>query len=49
MDAKEATQIAVRYVAELFANEAIGDLGLEEVEYDGNAGEWAVTVGFSRP
>lgn len=49
MDAKEAVSIAKTYVVELFANEGVSDLGLEEVEFDDGAGVWKVTVGFSRP
>lgn len=49
MDVKEAVAAAKQYVAELFAQEGIINLGLEEVEFDDQAGEWRVTVGFSRP
>jgi hypothetical protein len=49
MDVKEAVGAAKKYVGELFAQEGITNLGLEEVEFDEGAGEWRVTVGFSRP
>jgi len=49
MDAKEAVKIALQYVAELFAEEQIANLGLEEVTYDDVGHWWDVTVGFSRP
>jgi hypothetical protein len=49
MDVKEAVAAAKRYVGELFAQEGISNLGLEEVEFDEQAREWRVTVGFSRP
>jgi hypothetical protein len=42
--AKEATMIAVKYVAEMF-NANIDDTKLEELEYDGNS--WLVTVSFA--
>ena len=49
MGVKEAVQIAVAYVQDLFLNEQLTDLGLEEVEYVDAANAWLVTVGFSRP
>lgn len=49
MDVKEAVNTAKTYVAELFANEGLSNLGLEEVEFDDSTGAWKVTVGFSRP
>lgn len=47
MDAKEAVKAAKRYVAYLFEDEEIKDVGLEEIEFDGDV--WNVTLGFSRP
>ena len=47
MEAKEAVQAAKNYVADLFADERLVDLGLEEVEM-GQDGCWRITVGFSR-
>jgi hypothetical protein len=49
MDVKHAVDIAKKYVGELFVQEGISNLGLEEVEFDEQMGEWRVTVGFSRP
>lgn len=49
MDVKEAVAAAKTYVGELFAQEGISNLGLEEVEFDEQGREWRVTVGFSRP
>lgn len=49
MDVKEAVNQAKRYVAQLFADEQIVNLGLEEVEFDDAGPTWSVTVGFSRP
>lgn len=49
MDVKEAVNAAKTYVAELFANEGLSNLGLEEVEFDDSIAAWKVTVGFSRP
>ena len=49
MDVKEAVKRAKTYVADLFAEESLVDLGLEEIEHDEAAGTWNVTLGFSRP
>lgn len=47
MDVKEAAKSAKEYVADLFADEGIANVGLEEIQRVG--GYWKVTVGFSRP
>jgi hypothetical protein len=49
MDAKEAVALAKQHVEELFANEGILNLGLEEIEFDRGRKVWQVTLGFSRP
>lgn len=49
MDVKMAAQTAKTYVADLFSDERIIDVGLEEVEFDEDQGKWIITVGFSRP
>jgi uncharacterized protein YdeI (YjbR/CyaY-like superfamily) len=49
MDVKDAVKRAKSYVAELFAEEGLTNLGLEEIEHDDQAGTWNVTLGFSRP
>lgn len=49
MDVKEAVDLAKKHVVELFANEGIVNLGLEEVEFDDTDSVWSVTIGFSRP
>ena len=49
MDVKEAVGTAKTYVVDLFADEAITYVGLEEVEFDELSGDWKVTIGFSRP
>jgi len=49
MQVNEAVKIAKQYILELFADEKISNLGLEEVEFDPEKQEWMVTVGFSRP
>ena len=49
MDVKEAVQKANDYVASLYAEEDISNIGLEEVEFDPISNQWKVTIGFSRP
>ena len=48
MDVKEVVRAAKNYVAELFGDEDIIHVGLEEVDFD-QSDNWVVTVGFSRP
>ena len=47
MDMKEAAQAAKEHIADLYAVEGIDDIGLEEIDLDGDT--WKITVGFSRP
>lgn len=49
MDVSEATRIAKEYIAEVFAEEEITHIGLEEVDFDEMKRTWKVTVGFYRP
>jgi hypothetical protein len=49
MDVKEAIAIAKRYVKDVFVDEAIENIGLEELEFDDDKDIWSVTLGFSRP
>ena len=48
MDVKQAVRTAKEHVVELFADEPIGNAGLEEVEFDDLDKVWAITIGFSR-
>lgn len=48
MDVKQAVQMAKEHVVELFADEPIENVGLEEVEFDESNQVWAVTIGFAR-
>ena len=48
MDVKEAARLAKEYVIDLFADEGISNVGLEEIELKSDQ-VWEVTVGFSRP
>jgi hypothetical protein len=49
MDVKEAVARAKQHVFHLFTEEALSNVGLEEVEFDESRKEWRVTIGFSRP
>ena len=49
MDVKEAVRTAREYIADLFEEEHVSDLGLEEVVFNNLRGEWRITIGFSRP
>ena len=48
MDVKQAVQMAKKHVGEIFADESITNVGLEEVEFDELNDVWAITIGFSR-
>lgn len=49
LEVKDAVRLAKRHIAELFADEKIADLGLEEVVYNDEEKSWEITIGFSRP
>ena len=48
MDVKEAVGRAKEYVADVFADESIWEVGLEEVEFDSSSRVWKITIGFAR-
>ena len=49
MNVKTAAKLAKEYVVDLFIEENISNVGLEEIELVGDSRFWEVTVGFSRP
>jgi hypothetical protein len=49
MDVKDAIRIAKDYVNEVFADEHVTNIGLEETEVDADTGHWIITLAFSRP
>lgn len=49
VDAKGAVKAAMNYVREMYADDEISDLLLEEVEPSKTHGTWLVTVSFYRP
>lgn len=48
MNVKEAVAAAKAYVADVFSNEPVQNIGLEEVEFDADRRIWCVTIGFTR-
>lgn len=50
MEVREAVGIAKEYVRELFSDEQIRKLGLEEIDFvdDGPHSHWKITIGFVR-
>ena len=48
MYVKDAARAAAAYVADLFAEEGIHHIGLEEVTFDDEKKVWNVTMGFFR-
>ena len=48
MDIKTAIVSAKNYVSELFSDEGIVNIGLEEIRLDDENQNWLITVGFSR-
>jgi hypothetical protein len=49
MEVKQAVKAAKDYVADLFAEEHIRQIVLEEIEFDEKNRSWFVTIGFARP
>ena len=49
MDVKAAAQRAKTYVVDLYDDEEISNVGLEEVEFNDALDRWIVTIGFTRP
>jgi hypothetical protein len=48
MEVKDAVKLAKGHVAELFADERVDEIGLEETEYLDGKDEWRITIGFRR-
>jgi hypothetical protein len=49
MDVRQAIAQAKAYLREVYADEGLTDLGLEETDFDETRGEWLITLGFFRP
>ena len=48
MTVKQAIQTAKQYVTELFSEDGVERIGLEEISFDEEHDCWLITVGFSR-
>jgi hypothetical protein len=48
MGVKEAARCAKAYIADLFADEGISNIMLEEVDFEDLPAKWKITVGFYR-
>lgn len=48
MNSLGAARVAKEYVENIFAAEPIGEIGLEEIEFNEMEDVWLVTIGFSR-
>ena len=46
MDAREAVHKAKKYLSDIYSDEELFNVGLEEVDFDGMT--WRITLGFSR-
>ena len=46
---REAARTAKDYIIEIFADEQITNVGLEEVVFEDMSNNWKITIGFSRP
>ena len=49
MDVRAAAQTAKAYIADVFADEDIDEVGLEEVDFDDQSNLWKITISFLRP
>jgi hypothetical protein len=49
MNAKHVANIAKNYIIEIYSDEKVANVGLEEIDYNDSEGIWYVTIGFSRP
>lgn len=49
LNVKNAVKIALNYVKELYEDNNLQDLMLEEVDFSEAANQWLITVGFSLP
>jgi hypothetical protein len=49
MDVKEAVNKAMAAASDLFSQEMLNNLQLEEVDFDEQTGTWQITLGFDVP
>jgi hypothetical protein len=49
MTPKQAIALAKAWILDIFDDEGIKDVTLEEVRFDDERGHWLITIGFYRP
>jgi hypothetical protein len=49
VDVKQAVRTALEFFRELYAEERLPDIRVEEVLLSADESEWEITVGYSRP
>jgi hypothetical protein len=49
MDVNWAVRTAKDWIKAIYEEENVTQLGLEEVHYDEDDGQWRITLGFARP
>lgn len=49
MQRNEAVKAAKAVIEELYEEEKIGQVGLEELRFDPDCDEWRVTIGYAHP
>ena len=49
MELKEAVKKAKEYISDIFSEENVKNIGLEEIEFDERNNLWKITIGFHRP
>ncbi len=49
MDVKEAIAKAKQYVRDVFSDDSVSNIGLEEVGFDEHENNWLITIGFFPP
>jgi len=49
MKVKEVVKIAITHINDVFSDEEISNVGLEEITFNEHDDYWSITVGFSRP
>lgn len=49
MNATEAIRKAKQHILDIFREEDISQIGLEEVDFDHDDDVWNITIGFQRP
>ncbi|MGJ5220155.1 hypothetical protein ACQR16_32720 [Bradyrhizobium oligotrophicum] len=48
-DIKQVVGRAKNWLSDVLADEHPTNIGLDEIEFDSQAGQWRITLGFSRP